>query len=473
MTSLFISDFMSEQIFNLKENMDSKTKLTIKEKIALSRAISFEANYKAPKGLNYLPFQCVSIRWISLFDKVLIADPPGAGKTIMIAGAINNEGPRRIFIFAPASLLLNWKKELTKWLINPLPVYTWKEWEFLEKKPNEFIILSSFYFAGKKDSILKILKLKSIDLLVVDEVHAFKDLKSQRTKNLMAKNGPFSISKKVVTMTGTPIVNRPIELYPLIKRLAPELILNKNRYEYGMRYCAGWTTPWNTMDFSGASNLKELGMNLRSGFMIRREKKDILPQLPKVIKTLIYLDEKTPKSLIFKADNVSDPGAFEFTESSSIRKETGVKKLSKAIEYIETQLEGGHEKIILFAHHEEVINGLEAAFAKYDPCKVVGGMSAKAKDDNVVRFQTDKDARIFIGSLRAAGVGLTLTAASYVIFVEADWTPGINDQAIDRAHRIGQENIVQADFLVLANTLDERILSFHFEKAENAAELFK
>ena len=214
-------------------------------------------------------------------------------------------------------------------------------------------------------------------------------------------------------------------------------------------------------------------MNLRSGFMIRREKKDILPQLPKVIKTLIYLDEKTPKSLIFKADNITDPGAFEFTESSSIRKETGLKKLSKAIEYIETQLEGGHEKIILFAHHEEVINGLEAAFAKYDPCKVVGGMSAKAKDDNVVRFQTDKDARIFIGSLRAAGVGLTLTAASYVIFVEADWTPGINDQAIDRAHRIGQENIVQADFLVLANTLDERILSFHFEKAENAAELFK
>jgi SWI/SNF-related matrix-associated actin-dependent regulator 1 of chromatin subfamily A len=453
--------------------MNSKTKLTIKEMIVLSRSVKIEESFKAPKGLSYLPFQNVSIKWISLFDKVLIADPPGAGKTVMIAGAINNEGPKRVLIYAPASLILNWKKELTKWMINPLPIYSWKEWIAFDKKPDNFIILSSFYFAGKKESILQVLKLKTLDLLVVDEVHAFKDLKTQRTKNLMAKNGPFSIAKKVVTMTGTPIVNRPIELYPLIKRLAPQLILDKNRYEYGMKFCAGWQTPWNTMDFTGASNLKELGTALRSGFMIRREKKDILPQLPKVIKTLIYLDEKTPKSLVFKADNVNDPGAFEFTESSAIRKETGLKKLEKAIEYIETQLEAGHEKIILFAHHEEVIKGLEAAFAKFNPCKVVGGMSAQAKDDNVVRFQTDKESRIFIGSLRAAGVGLTLTAASYIIFIEADWTPGINDQAIDRAHRIGQESLVQADFLVLANTLDERILSYHFEKAENAAELFK
>jgi len=448
-------------------------KLKLSEMISLSREVISDEIYRAPKGMDYLPFQKVAIKWISLFDKVLIADPPGAGKTIMIAGAINNEGPKRILIYSPASLILNWKKELQKWMINPLPIFTWKEFEKLKEVPKEFIIIASFHYAGKKEAILKVLKLRSIDLLVIDESHAFKNMQANRTKLLFAVNGPFKISKKVVAMTGTPIVNKPIELYPLIKRLAPHLIQNMNKFEFGMKYCAGWATPWGTYDFSGASSLKELGTNLRSGFMIRREKNQILPQLPKVIKNLVYLDKKAPKHLAYKDQNVSNKGAVAFEESSVAHLDLGLLKLPLAIEYLKTMNEGGHKKMIVFAHHREVLKGLAVGLAELNPVLFMGGMSPKMKDDAVTKFQEDPTCEVFIGSIVAAGVGLTLTAASYVALVEADWRPGINDQAIDRAHRIGQLSTVLAEFLVIEGTLDERKLKVNLTKTQNAKEFFE
>jgi SWI/SNF-related matrix-associated actin-dependent regulator 1 of chromatin subfamily A len=454
--------------------VDSKTKLTLREMIALSRSIEID-NFEvsAPNNLAYKPFQKVAIKWISLFDKVLIADPPGAGKTIEIAGFINLENPGRILIYVPASLLLNWKKELQKWMISPLPIYTWKEFDSMDRKPAKFIVLSSFYYAGKKEAILKVLKLKELDLLVIDETHAFKNMQAQRTKLLFAVNGPFKISKKIVAMTGTPIVNRPIETYPIIKRLAPHLIQNMTKFEFGMKYCAGWATPWGIYDFTGASSLKELGTNLRSGFMIRREKSAIMPQLPKLMKNLVYLDKKAPKHLSFKDDNVSNKGAVAFEEGSTAHLELGLLKLPLAIEYLKTMNEGGHTKMIVFAHHREVLKGLFEGLKELNPVILMGGMTPKAKDEAVTKFQEDPTCEVFIGSIIAAGVGLTLTAASYVALVEADWRPGINDQAIDRAHRMGQESTVLAEFLVIEGTLDERKLKLNLEKTQNAKEFFE
>jgi SWI/SNF-related matrix-associated actin-dependent regulator 1 of chromatin subfamily A len=454
--------------------VDSKTKLTLSEMIKLSRSIEIN-NFEVPAPVNfqYRPFQKVSVKWISLFERVLIADPPGAGKTIMIAGFINLENPKRILIYAPASLLLNWKKELQKWMIDPLPVFTWKEFDSLKVIPKEFIILSSFHYSGKKDAILKVLKLTSLDLLVIDETHAFKNMQAQRTKLLFAVNGPFKISKKVVAMTGTPIVNRPIELYPIIKRLAPHLIQNMNKFDFGMKYCNGWATPWGTYDFTGASSLKELGTNLRSGFMVRREKKEILPQLPKLLKNLVYLDKKAPKHLSFKDDNVSNKGAVAFEESSVAHLDLGLLKLPLAIDYLKTMNEGGHKKMIVFAHHREVLKGLFEGLKELNPVLFIGGMTPKAKDEAVTKFQEDPTCEVFIGGIIPAGVGLTLTAASYVALVEADWRPGINDQAIDRAHRIGQESTVLAEFLVIEGTLDERKLKLNLEKTNNAKDFFE
>lgn len=458
--------------------MDSKTKLTLSEMIKLSRSIEID-NFQvpAPSSLEYRPFQKVSIKWISLFERVLIADPPGAGKTIMIAGHINLEGPARILIYAPASLLLNWKKELQKWMINTLPIFTYKEALALNKAgkklPEKFILLISFHYAGKKEAILNILKLKAIDLLVIDETHAFKNMQAQRTKLLFAVNGPFKISKKIVAMTGTPIVNRPIELYPIVKRLAPQLIQNMNKFDFGMKYCAGWATPWGTYDFTGASSLKELGTNLRSGFMIRREKKEILPQLPKLLKNLVYLDKKAPKHLSFKDDNISNKGAVAFEESSVAHLDLGLLKLPLAIEYLKTMNEGGHKKMIVFAHHREVLKGLFEGLKELNPVLFIGGMTDKKKDEAVEKFQKDPSCEAFIGGIIPSGVGLTLTAASYVALVEADWRPGINDQAIGRAHRIGQESTVLAEFLVIEGTLDERKLKLNLEKTNNAKEFFE
>jgi len=320
------------------------------------------------------------------------------------------------------------------------------------------------------------------DLLICDEIHQCKNPKAQRTKALFGdKEKPPIQAKRRVFLSGTPILNRPCELYTLVKALDPNG-LGKSWSGYHVRYCAAVQTRFG-WDVSGASHLDELQNRLRETFMVRRLKSDVLKELPAKTRQVVSLPVTPSMAALLKRegaaydewqeaqeaiDALNEMGEdyaddvrrlrvemeTAFTEMSALRHEVALAKVPAVLEQVTDTLEGGASKLILFAHHLDVIDALMEGLAAYNPVKVTGSMSGTQRQASVDAFQNDANCRVFVGNIRAAGVGLTLTAASLVAFAELDWVPGNLCQAEDRAHRIGQTDNVLVQHLVFDGSLD-------------------
>jgi SWI/SNF-related matrix-associated actin-dependent regulator 1 of chromatin subfamily A len=212
--------------------------------------------------------------------------------------------------------------------------------------------------------------------------------------------------------------------------------------------------------------------------MVRRKKSEVLKDLPALCTKLVYLEKNARANRIikkmgrFNLDDILGEGAkASFEGISADRKELGLSKIKASINFIKTQLDSGREKIVVFAHHREVVEQLHDALRGYKAVKLYGGMSADEKNKAVEAFQEDGDCRVFVGSIIAAGIGLTLTAASYGCAVEWSYVPGENKQAVDRLHRMGQRNAVEFEFLAFENSLDENVIRAHIEKWANLKEI--
>lgn len=441
--------------------------------LAASRATDSDAVIPVPDGLAYLPYQKAGIAFAMERRHVLIGDEMGLGKTIQGIG-ISNADPllKRILIICPASLKLNWKREWKKWDIKKLTVGVANSKHF----PATDVVIVNFDIVKKLHSKLIA---ETWDMLIVDECHKVKNPDALRTQYIMGKKESKKKDKTTGKMipvppvqgiaagrnaflTGTPILNRPIELWTLLEKLDPN-DLGRNFFSYAKRYCNatqnrfGW-------DFSGASNLDELQEKLRSKFMVRRLKADVLKDLPAKRRQVILLEpDAKGRDLIEKEkqayENLSmkEGDSVALAEMSRLRKEVAVYKAPFVIEHVTDLLET-QDKIIVFAHHKEVVDALMAAFGKQ--AVKVDGRVTKMEDRQaaVDTFQNDPNVKVFVGSIMAAGVGLTLTASSLVVFAELDWVPGNITQAEDRAHRIGQLNQVLIQHILLDESLDATMI---------------
>lgn len=449
--------------------------ISISEKISLSRAIDSDIEIPVPHGLGYLGFQKAAVDYSRYCSNILLADEPGLGKTIQAIGILNLKGFKKIAVFAPSSLIRNWVREIGKWSMTP---NTFEIYHPKTYRGDSDILIVAHYWLSFKDTLKDLHKRGRNDAHIFDEVHVLKNGSAAITKFVFAPNGVFSLSENNICASGTPLENKPIELFYLIKSLAPDALGNLNRFSYGMKYCGGFKSEWG-WDFNGASNLSDLGRRLRSSVMVRRTKKQVLKELPEKVINLAYLDySKTPKTLLKKLalyEDVVIKGtvSVDVTEISTVRKELGVAKIAQSVEFIKTQLNGGREKIVVFAHHKEVIDGLMLGLSDYNPLEISGGVSEEKRDEAVQLFQNSPQFRVIVVSIRAGGVGLTLTAASYMCMVEIDWVPGRLSQAMDRCHRIGQRESVQVDLLVYEGTLDERMIKVVMKKESNMRELYQ
>lgn len=422
--------------------------------------------------LEYLPHQKAGVEYILLSKNTLIGDDQGIGKTITAIAALNKLESESVLIVVPASLQLNWERELRKWLVKDLSV------EILNSKNVKSIwypnIIICSYNALLNMDIMQVLASRTYDVMIMDEVHFIKNKTAKRTKAvqyLAQKAG------KILGLSGTPMVNRPMELYNAIDLLCPRAIGYMSEFDFGLRYCSGYHNG-HGWDFTGASNLKELGINLRKRMMIRRRKKDVLKDLPDKFIDVVYLEDdpkvlKVDKKVEMDKAKLSSPEIKleNLGELASWRKELGELKAGNAVKYIRNQLEAGHKKVVMFAHHKNTVKELFEGLKEYGPVKIVGGTSIPERQKSVDAFQEDPKVRVFIGSITAAGVGLTLTAASYVVFVEASWVAGENFQAMDRCHRIGQKDNVLVEFLTFKDSLDEIILRSHLVKEKRIKKL--
>jgi SWI/SNF-related matrix-associated actin-dependent regulator 1 of chromatin subfamily A len=234
-----------------------------------------------------------------------------------------------------------------------------------------------------------------------------------------------------------------------------------------VRYCDAYPGQWG-WDYSGASNLDELNERLRSTVMIRRLKADVMKELPPKRRQIIELSGALPKpevDYLAAVKALKNPGQIAFEEIARVRHEDALAKLPQVIEFIKDALEES-EKIVVFAWHRDVIEGLTQALIDFSPVIVTGDTSLKNRQWAIENFQNEPHTRIFIGNIQAAGVGITLTAASHVIFAELDWTPGVVSQAEDRCHRIGQKDFVLVQHLVLSGSIDAKMAKILVAKQE-------
>lgn len=446
-----------------------KQRVIYNKKIEDSKKVSSNMFLYSPAGLNYLPFQKAGIEFCIKQKNVLLADEMGLGKTIQAIGVINNINDiRKVLIVCTATLKRNWLEELKKWLVKPLTI---KIVDIAQDFNNENIVICSY---NRLPKLLDLFKNHFFDLVVCDEVHLTKNKKALRTKAVDA------ISKRTVRnihMTGTPIVSRPAELFALIQRLGFEM----DWYHYMTRYADMHQNKFGYMEYKGAKNLEELQQKLRSSIMIRRMKADVLTELPDKIRQPVIFDADSKElkdaikqeqrflslfdSYVERINNLEFSVDKGFSELAILRKNTAIAKIPLIIEFIKSTLENT-DKVVVFAHHKEVINKIHNEF-KNESVKLTGDSSQDERYVAIKEFQNNPKIKVFIGSILACGAGITLTASSTVIFAELDWVPGNVSQAEDRCHRIGQKNTVMVYHLIIDGSIDVKISKMLIDKQKN------
>ncbi len=421
--------------------------------IADSQATDADIDIPVPAGLSYLPYQKAGIAYAIKRSSTLIGDEMGLGKTIQAIGVINATAPKTVLVVCPASLKINWKNEMTKWLVADRDIQIVNGGGEQIPATPDVIIINYDVLSKHKDAI----NARTWDLVIMDEAHYIKNNTAARTKVAVG----IKANRKVV-LTGTPITNRPIELQPIAGYLDP--VTFGNYFKFGVRYAGahqiniGRKTVW---DFNGSSNLDELQRVLRQSFMIRRKKDEVLKELPEKVRQIIVLPNSDYSDQIKKefetlADAVDETSSedIEFEQMSGVRHETALAKVNDVV----THVAAIDHQVVVMAHHKDVVDGIKAGLeaAGKSVVTLTGDCNQAHRQNAVETFQAG-NADVFIGTIGAAGVGITLTSASHVVFAELDWVPGNMSQAEDRCHRIGQDSSVLVQHLVVDGSIDARL----------------
>ncbi len=409
---------------------------------------------------SLFPFQRDGIQIaLARNGRIILADDMGLGKSIQslgIASYYRREWP--LLIISPASMVSSWHEQVMKWYPSVAPnsisvIYDGKG------KLDGLINIGSFDLLTK---IGDMVASKKFQVIIVDESHALKNPESKRSKTLI----PIIMkASRAILLSGTPALSRPCELYPQIKAVSPKLF--PHYIEFCRRYCDAKQTHFG-WDMKGSSNTQELQIILENTIMIRRTKAEVLTQLPPKVRQQVFLKVDTKNLKQFdkgKAalSNIEDLSAFENrNELMDLWRKTSEVKAPVMLEYIKDLLEAGH-KCLVFAHHKNVLDVFEDAFIndnrKY--IRIDGATATSIRQGICTKFQTDKDVRVALLSITAANTGLTLTAATTVIFAELYWNPGQMVQAEDRAHRIGQCDSVSVHYLLAKGTTDDTLWYQH------------
>ena len=384
----------------------------------------------------------------------------GLGKTVQALAILKASNALPALVICPASLRMNWMREAKKWLA---PCYS------VPYEINSFSDISVINYdilAKWSDHIIERIAKGKIKAVIFDEMHLLKNHKAQRSvaarhiaQALHKAQGENSV---VLGLTGTPILNRPGELLHLLQILG-RLDEVGGFKTFRDRYLVG--------DFRGrGANLEELQVLCRSKFLIRREKSQVLKDLPPKTRNTIELpmaDYAAYKRV--ESAPLRDDEAAAIVRIGELRRESAKQKLPAAIEWVREFVDEGR-KLILFTVHRDIQAEYMKAFP--DAAHILGDDDGSTRQRNVDRFQEDPECKLIVCSLKAAGVGLTLTAASDVAFHEFGWTPGDMDQAEDRAHRIGQRDSVTCWYLK-AQGIDESMLELIEDKREVGRQLLE
>lgn len=438
------------------------------------------------------PYQQEGIAYGLEKKRLIIGDEPGLGKTLQSIGIVDTAGAYPCLVICPSSLKINWQREFEKFTDKKALVLdnaTRTTWPYLLKMGMFHVAVVNYeslrkYFVwdikGGKSFRLKDVvfcpQIRMFKSIIIDESHRVKDPSAQQT--IFTKG--LSVGKEwIILLSGTPVVNRPEDL-------VAQLSIMGRLQDFGGRaqFVADYCTDPKDKEAEPAVPLSVLSRQLYANCMIRREKAKVLPQLPDKTRIDLYVDiSNAPEYNLAAADLAAY--LHEYTECTdweirrkmrmealvrfmTLRQLATLGKIAQAVDFIRTFLDSG-KKLIVFCSLHEVVDALVKAFP--GAVTVTGRDSAVAKQSAVDAFQNNPETRLIICSIKAAGVGLTLTASSNVAFVELAWTYADCCQCEDRAHRIGQKDNVTCYYLLGRGTIDQTIYALIHRKKSIAAEI--
>ena len=402
----------------------------------------------------------------------------GLGKSIQSIVAALESGAKKILVVCPSSAKINWKREINTFC-KDTAIVEGKKWEEAKFTIINFDILKNFHtlVEGRRQlteeeilALNRTLANANFDLAIIDEAHNLKNNDSIRGKIIAELSVKYKIPK-VWLLTGTPVANRPMDYFNLLKIIKSPL--TENWKHFAVRYCAGkqffktlksgqkkqiWIT-------DGASNLEELA-NKTKNIILRRMKTDVMDMPDKVITPMYYeLDAKGRRQYEELWEEYLEKRLLEGKKNGNLQKDLvelvllrqfiAAQAIPYTIEMAESAIEMGR-KVIIFTNFNEEQEILARHFGKI-AVRHNGSMSTKAKQNSVDEFQNNPKIKVFIGNEKSAGVAITLTEATVVIFNSFDWVTGNNEQAEDRAYRIGQKNDVNIYYQLFIDTISTRM----------------
>ena len=436
----------------------------------LPKAAILQEEKKLNRVIDYSPYnnrppmehQKVAIEKLLANDKFILADDMGLGKTTAAVIASIETGAKKVLIVCPASLKINWDREIKNYTDRKVLIVEGRKWgSTFDYYIINYDILKNYHTTEKSEDSddFKLLVNEKFDLAIVDEAHYVSNTTANRTRLL---NDVLETIPRVWLLTGTPMTSRPINYFNLLKIVDSPLTLNwqsyVRRYCKGYQFTVGNRKVWNT---SGASNLDELRERTKS-YVLRRMKTDIL-DLPEKIVTPVFVElsskmydeelEEFTRISNDKKDN--ETISVTLNRLMKIRQLIAYEKIQYTCEIIDKCLDQG-KKVIVFTNFTM---SLDMLHEKYKKNSVIlnGSMSKEKKQDAVDRFQNENKVKIFISNIVAGGVGITLTEGEVVIMNDLSFVPAHHSQAEDRAYRYGQKNSVLVYYPIFENTVEKII----------------
>ncbi len=459
----------------------------VAERVLNRSLVTYFVAPSAPLPAFLDPHQKDGVNWILTRSRSYLAHAPGAGKTCeSIIATILAKGDGPGLYIVPPDLTLNWEREVLKWT-----EWTgnWPSCSVIPQTAKKAYVTWDADFIICPDSMLtktwvydELEKLHP-KLIAVDEASRFKEATSERTKALFGGVGKtrqfyglVQNARHAVLLDGSPMPNRPMELWAPVYAMAPETIDFQNQHEFGVEYCnghyntEGYKSAW---DFRGASNTKKLQRKLQENFMhvVPEEKLDH----PERKRSLLFMtkDPRTAQMKKWDSRLLSKINLNDIDEDMSrgeialYRQDLGLKKVDWVSKYVEGRLANKNESILIFAWHREVCRAIANRLKSHRPGLVIGGTTGKERERIFKSFQ-ERTCRVVIGNIMAMGRGHNLQSADRVVFAEYSWSDELNKQCEKRASRKGStKSSVRCDYVVVPSSLDEVVLNTVFTKAKN------
>jgi len=461
------------------------------EKILKRAFVDFYEAPLSPLPSFLDPHQVEGVNWVLTRSRSYLAHAPGAGKTCesITASILIGERGQTLFI-VPPTLTANWSREILKWT-------EWRDmWPSIGLVPAsddqenmdwtaDFIICPDSMLP--KPWVLKELSKRKFKLIAVDEASRFKEATAQRTlalfggkykigtkknKTEISSSGLVANARHFVLLDGSPMPNRPMELWAPVFATAPETIDFMDQTDFGFHYCGARMNDFGRWEFRGASQQEALKAKLQEKFM-HVVTEEMLSH-PERRRKMLFMNEdvrsieqKTWEHKHLKAINFSDiDDDMSEGDLARFRRELGLNKVPWVAEYVRDRVKSG-ESVLLFAWHREVCLRLRKALHEYRPGVIMGGTTAAEREFYFSGFQSGKR-KLLILNIGAGGRGHNLQRADRVVFGEFSWTDELNKQCEKRASRKGSDKaVVPCDYIVAPNSLDEPVLNSVFTKAKN------